>query len=296
MTILVTGSAGHLGEALMRTLRDQGHQARGIDIKPSPFTNMTGSITDADFIRLALTGATAVIHAATLHKPHVGTHSSQDFVDTNVSGPLNLLEQAVAIGVKSFVFTSTTRAFGAALRPAASEPAAWVTEDVLLHRRVDIEDVVDAHLLALDKAQSIGFGRYIISATAPFTEADLADLRRDATATVGRLFPGMTALYAVRGWSMFQHFGRVYVNTLARRELGWNPKNTTFPTSSIVSVMARIGGARSPALSGPRAITIKSLRMVLTRSKAADPVRQNGRRSARFLKRSCPIPAPIHPD
>jgi UDP-glucose 4-epimerase len=131
MTILVTGSAGHLGEALMRTLRDQGHQARGIDIKPSPFTNMTGSITDADFIRLALTGATAVIHAAPLHKPHVGTHSNQDFVDTSVSGTLNLLEQAVAIGVKSFVFTSTTSAFGAALRPAASEPAAWVTEDVL---------------------------------------------------------------------------------------------------------------------------------------------------------------------
>jgi UDP-glucose 4-epimerase len=91
-------------------------------------------------------------------------------------------------------------------------------------RRVDIEDVIDAHLLALDKAQFIGFGRYIISATTPFTEADLADLRRDATATVGRLFPGMTALYAVRGCSMFQQFDRVYVNTLARRELGWNPK------------------------------------------------------------------------
>ena len=285
MTILVTGSAGHLGEALMRTLRDQGHRARGIDIKPSPFTDMTGSITDADFIRRALTGVTAVIHAATLHKPHVGTHGNQDFVDTNVSGTLNLLEQAVANGVKSFVFTSTTSAFGAALRPAAGEPAAWVTEDVLpvarniygvtkiaaegicelfartmslpvvilrtsrffpeddddpdirnhysaenaqanelLHRRVDIEDVVDAHLLALDKAQSIGFGRYIISATAPFTEADLADLRRDAAATVERLFPGMAALYAVRGWSMFQQFDRVYVNALARRELGWNPK------------------------------------------------------------------------
>jgi UDP-glucose 4-epimerase len=94
----------------------------------------------------------------------------------------------------------------------------------LLHRRIDIEDVVDAHLLALDKAQSIGFGRYIISATAPFTKADLADLRRDAAATVERLLPGMTALYAARGWSMFQQFDRVYVNTLARRKLGWIPK------------------------------------------------------------------------
>jgi UDP-glucose 4-epimerase len=285
MTILVTGSAGHLGEALMRTLRDQGRRVRGIDIKPSPFTDMTGSITDPDFIRRAMTGITAVIHAATLHKPHVGTHTNKDFIHTNVTGTMDLLEQAVVVGVTSFVFTSTTSAFGAALRPAADEPAAWVTEDVLpvarniygvtkiaaegicelfarnmslpvvilrtsrffpendddpdirnhysaenaqanelLYRRVDIEDVVDAHLLALERAPSIGFGRYIISATAPFTEADLADLRRDALATVERLFPGMAALYAARGWTMFPHFDRVYVNALARQELGWHPK------------------------------------------------------------------------
>jgi hypothetical protein len=38
-----------------------------------------------------------------------------------------------------------------------------------LYRRADIEDVVTAHLRALAKARSIGFGRYIISATTPFT-------------------------------------------------------------------------------------------------------------------------------
>ncbi|MBB3658076.1 UDP-glucose 4-epimerase [Rhizobium sp. BK650] len=285
MTILVTGSAGHLGEALMRTLKDQGRQVRGVDIKPSPFTDITGSITDVDFVRRAMRGITAVIHAATLHKPHVATHGNQDFVDTNVSGTLNLLEQAVSVGVKSIVFTSTTSAFGAALRPAAGEPAAWVTEDVLpvarsiygvtkiaaegicelfartaalpviilrtsrffpendddpdirnrysaenaqanelLYRRVDIEDVVSAHLLALEKAPSIVFGRYIISATAPFSQADLAELHRNAPATVERLFPDMPALYATQGWTMFPKLDRVYVNALARQELGWNPK------------------------------------------------------------------------
>src|SRR5207253_1810323 len=38
-----------------------------------------------------------------------------------------------------------------------------------LHRRVDIEDVVNAHLLALERAHTIGFGRYIVSATTPLT-------------------------------------------------------------------------------------------------------------------------------
>ena len=47
----------------------------------------------------------------------------------------------------------------------------------LLYRRVDIEDVVSAHQLALERAPAIGFGRYIISATTPFTRDDLTAIR-----------------------------------------------------------------------------------------------------------------------
>ena len=54
----------------------------------------------------------------------------QAFVDTNVTGTLNLLEEAVAAGVGRFVFTSTTSAFGRALTPPPGAPAAWITEDV----------------------------------------------------------------------------------------------------------------------------------------------------------------------
>jgi UDP-glucose 4-epimerase len=119
MKVLVTGSAGHLGEALMRSLRAQGHDARGIDVKASPFTQAAGSIVDRRFVQEAMHGIDAVLHAATLHKPHVATHSKQAFVDTNITGTLNLLEEAVAAGVAAFVFTSTTSAFGAALTPPA---------------------------------------------------------------------------------------------------------------------------------------------------------------------------------
>ncbi|WP_439401836.1 NAD-dependent epimerase/dehydratase family protein [Bradyrhizobium sp. DASA03068] len=128
MTILVTGSAGHLGEAIVRTLRGRGAPARGIDLKPSPFTDAVGSIVDPGFVQAQMDGISAVIHTATLHKPHVATHSKQDFVDTNVTGTLNLLEAAAAAGVKSFVFTSTTSAFGSQLRPEAGQAAVWVTE------------------------------------------------------------------------------------------------------------------------------------------------------------------------
>ncbi len=282
--ILVTGSAGHLGEALMRTLRAAGRAARGIDIKASPFTDVVGSITDRAFIARCMSGVTAVIHAATLHKPHVATHSQQDFVDVNVTGTLTLLEAAVAARAQSFVFTSTTSAFGSALTPLPGKPAAWITEDVLpvpkniygvtklaaealceltarrdglpvvilrtsrffpedddnaavataydianvqanelLYRRVDIADVVSAHLLAVDRAKSIGFGKAIISATTPFTPDDLAELRRDAAAVVRRVYPDAQALYAAKGWRLFDELDRVYVNTKAREMLGWEP-------------------------------------------------------------------------
>ena len=75
MTVLVTGSAGHLGEALMRVLRRSGHSAIGLDIKPSPFTDVVGSIEDRALLRESMCGVNAVLHTATLHKPHIATHT-----------------------------------------------------------------------------------------------------------------------------------------------------------------------------------------------------------------------------
>ena len=283
--VLVTGSAGHLGEALVRVLRDSGREVAGLDLLDSPFTTVTGSITDRDTVRACLAGVGAVLHPATLHKPHVGSHGRQAFVDANIAGTLTLLEEAAAAGVESFVFTSTTSAFGRALSPAPGEPAAWITEDVTpvpkniygvtkiaaenlcelinadhglpvvilrtsrffpepddvagirtaypdanvkaneyLHRRADIQDVAGAHLLAMDRAPAIGFGRYIVSATTPFTTADLAGLREDAPAVVRRLFPDYAAEYQRRGWRMFGQIDRVYVNARARADLGWAPR------------------------------------------------------------------------
>ncbi len=94
----------------------------------------------------------------------------------------------------------------------------------LLYRRVDLDDVVSAHRLALERAPAIGFGRYVISATTPFTPADLTGVRADAPAVVRRLFPDFEGVYDHRGWRMLPTIERVYVNARARRELGWAPR------------------------------------------------------------------------
>ena len=130
MKILVTGSAGHLGEALARSLRARGNDILGVDIKESEFTDRVGSIVDRDFVGECMKGVNAVLHAATLHKPHVATHTRQAFLDTNITGTLNLLEASLHEDVGAFVFTSTTSTFGDALRPGPGEPAVWVTEEL----------------------------------------------------------------------------------------------------------------------------------------------------------------------
>jgi nucleoside-diphosphate-sugar epimerase len=286
MKALVTGSAGHLGEALIRTLKNQDHEAIGIDLIDSDYTDEVGTITNQEFVKQCMKGMDTVFHAATLHKPHVAIHRRQDFIDTNITGTLNLLEEAVSAGISSFIYTSTTSSFGDALAPSDDNPAAWITEDVIpvpkniygvtkvaaenlcqlfyrnhhlpciilrtsrffpeeddrkqvreeyednntkanefLFRRVDIEDVVSAHLLAMEKASAIGFASYIISATTPFSEDDLLELRSDAKAVLKRRLPKYEVEYKRRGWKMFPRIDRVYVNKRARKELGWEPRH-----------------------------------------------------------------------
>jgi UDP-glucose 4-epimerase len=130
MRFLVTGSAGHLGEALARTLRERRHEVVGVDLLPSPWTTRVGSVADPACVHECMRGVDVVLHAATLHKPHVATHPRQAFVDTNVTGTLSVLEAALAARVSAVVFTSSTSVFGAASNPGPDAPAAWITEAV----------------------------------------------------------------------------------------------------------------------------------------------------------------------
>jgi nucleoside-diphosphate-sugar epimerase len=304
MTILVTGSSGHLGEALMRSLRHAGRPAVGLDIKPGPFTDIVGSIADRERAARAMSAVAAVVHAATLHKPHVGTHPREAFIETNVLGTLILLEEAARARVSAFVMTSTTSAFGDALKPPPGERSAWIDESVepvakniygvtkaaaedlcrlfwrneglpclvlrtsrffpeadddpgaraafaddnlkaneFLFRRVAIEDVVDAHLIAVERAPTIGFGKYIVSATTPFRREDCARLRVDASAVVSLRAPEWEEEYTRRGWRMVESIDRVYDNALARRELGWRPR---WDFQTVIERLRETGDIRGP--------------------------------------------------
>src|SRR4051794_2236293 len=112
MKVLVTGSAGHLGEALIRTLKNSNHEVIGVNVVPSDFTNEVGSIINQDHVRRCMASVEPVF---------------QSFVDTNITGARSIFWKRLCwLGVSAFVFTCTT----SALTPPAHAPAAWVTEDV----------------------------------------------------------------------------------------------------------------------------------------------------------------------
>ncbi|KAK1775544.1 hypothetical protein QBC45DRAFT_383214 [Copromyces sp. CBS 386.78] len=187
-TVLVTGSSGHLGRALMLSLPSYGYTPIGIDIKPSSTCTFIGSFGDATLLQNLFSPSwlraqpeissanhpngiepvSHIIHCATLHKPHIESHTKAQFVQTNIADTLTLLEAAAATTtttgttttsdssetmtrenneeeekttiIKSFTYISTTSTFGRSLSPhqstipgggapkPAAAPATHITE------------------------------------------------------------------------------------------------------------------------------------------------------------------------
>jgi UDP-glucose 4-epimerase len=136
MRILLTGASGWLGQTLAPRLRALGHVVIGFDPMPSQHVQFVGSVADRDLVRRAIVenGIDAIVHSGALHKPDIERRPREDFIEVNIRGTFNLLEEAVANGVGRFVFTSTTslmisEAIRAGLAGGAAR-AVWLTEDM----------------------------------------------------------------------------------------------------------------------------------------------------------------------
>lgn len=128
MRVLLTGSSGWLGRHLSPMLAARGHEVTGLDVVPGAHTQVLGSVADRALIDRVMGehGIEGVIHSGALHKPDIARFSRQSFVDTNVTGTLNLLEAAIAAGNDRFLFTSTTSLMVREdVRDGASADGAW---------------------------------------------------------------------------------------------------------------------------------------------------------------------------
>jgi uronate dehydrogenase len=105
-TVLVTGSAGRIGQAVVRELRARGRAVRGFDLVPTPGLDdfVVGDLTDSAAVRRAADGTGALVHLA-------ATPDDDDFLTkllpNNVVGVYHVLEAARLAGVRRLVLASS---------------------------------------------------------------------------------------------------------------------------------------------------------------------------------------------
>ncbi len=104
--VLVTGSAGRIGQAVVREFNARGRPVRGFDLVPTPGADesVVGDITDAAAVRRAAEGAGALIHLAAIP-------DDDDFLTklmpNNVAGVYHVFEAARLAGMRRVVVSSS---------------------------------------------------------------------------------------------------------------------------------------------------------------------------------------------
>jgi nucleoside-diphosphate-sugar epimerase len=112
--VLVTGSSGFVGRVIMARLAAAGHGAVGLDPVASTSTQVVDDLSDRGRLRdvIARERITHIIHAGGVSGPMVMADDPAGVMAINVTGSMNLLYEAMAGGVATFVYCSSVAAFG----------------------------------------------------------------------------------------------------------------------------------------------------------------------------------------
>ena len=123
MKVLVTGGCGFIGSHLCEALIARGYDVRAYDLynrdqhkghlEGSGIEVMLGDVRDYGRTYEAMRGCKAVLHLAALIDIPYSYVAPQSYIDTNVTGTLNVLQAAKHHGCK-VVCTSTSEVYGSA--------------------------------------------------------------------------------------------------------------------------------------------------------------------------------------
>ncbi len=155
MKILVTGADGFIGSHLTERLVGLGHDVRALaqynsfnswgwlDDVPcrDAIDVVTGDIRDPHFCRRIVEGVDTVYHLAALIAIPYSYVAPASYVDTNITGTLNICQAAMDKGVSRVVATSTSEVYGTAqyvpideahpLQPQSPYSASKIAADAL---------------------------------------------------------------------------------------------------------------------------------------------------------------------
>ena len=114
--ILITGAAGYIGRCLARELsgNDTVRKIVGLDIRPprekiNKFIFCRRDVRDPVDDLLREHQIDVVVHTAFILPP---IHDTKRMEDINVNGTRNVLKASLAAGVRQFLYTSSTTAYG----------------------------------------------------------------------------------------------------------------------------------------------------------------------------------------
>jgi nucleoside-diphosphate-sugar epimerase len=132
MHILLTGGCGYVGTPLTESLLDAGHTVTVLDIqwfgnylKPHPrLTVLREDIRNADCIPMA--GIDVVLHLANIANDPCSDLNSKLNWEVNALATMQLVERAIASGVKQFVFASSGSVYGVKDEPEVTEELSLV--------------------------------------------------------------------------------------------------------------------------------------------------------------------------
>jgi UDP-glucose-4-epimerase GalE len=119
MKVLVIGGAGYIGSHAARVLRKHGHEvvifddlSTGFEFLAKGFEFIRGDLGDVASVKPALQRVDAVMHFAAYAYVGESVTNPRKYFHNNVESALALLNTAIDVGIKAFVFSSTCAVYG----------------------------------------------------------------------------------------------------------------------------------------------------------------------------------------
>ena len=138
--ILVTGSAGLIGTALQRALRQADHDVRELDCRFHESRSEYGDVNDPKTVARAVRGCTGIIHLAAVSRVVWGEEEPSECWHTNVGGTANVLRAALEAEPSPWViFASSREVYGQADSLPVREDAPLKPINVYAHAKVEGE-------------------------------------------------------------------------------------------------------------------------------------------------------------
>ncbi|MDN5363723.1 MAG: UDP-glucose 4-epimerase [Eubacteriales bacterium] len=122
-TYVITGGAGFIGSHIAERLVKEGHRVRIIDNfsrgKAENLKNIIndielykGDINDYDLLEKVFKGADYIIHHAACVSAPQSFECPEHYIQTNITGTLQVLKAALKAGVKRVVYAASSAAYG----------------------------------------------------------------------------------------------------------------------------------------------------------------------------------------